>query len=107
MPTSVKFTSSRARIRILIFVNASKTSTSFSCAGALGRNLRHNFSRIALYNRDSSGMPGHCKKNTGAAIFPSLASLAGCSDKKCFISRVLPLLVCAEIARFGMRSHLG
>ena len=27
--------------------------------------------------------------------------------KKCFMSRVLPLLVCAEIARFGMRSHLG
>ena len=48
----------RARIRISIFDNASKTSTSFSCAGALGRNFLHSFSKMALYNRDSSGKPG-------------------------------------------------
>ena len=47
VPTSVKFTSSSARMRISIFDNASKTSTSFSWAGAVGRNFLHSFSRMA------------------------------------------------------------
>src|SRR5208282_5675148 len=52
--------SSSARMRISIFDNASKTSTSFSCGRALGRNFLHSFSKMALYNRDSSGMLGLC-----------------------------------------------
>src|SRR5262252_5920825 len=40
-------------------------------------------------------------------IVPPPVSLAWFSDKKCLMSRVFPLLVRAEIARFGMGSHLG